>query len=213
MGAQRRVWGGRWGVAGCLNMRAGARTSLVPRSWKYPLRQQKWLGTCRPEAAHLWLGPKLCDGAMVLHKPRLLSENGPSYIAGERVAYIEAHRMSHVRSAPFHPQTQGRIEGRHLTPKNRIVLENGFLPGDLEAQIKAFIEHHKSPALSREPEWRDARRYLLRQGSSHQQTARKDQATDHRTSVLATPSARRRASIPGRGPQFANLRRDLRQIF
>ena len=44
--------------------------------------------------------------------------------------------------APCHPQTQGKIERWHQTLKNRILLENYFLPGDLEAQIAAFVEHY-----------------------------------------------------------------------
>jgi putative transposase len=83
-----------------------------------------------------------CDQAHVRHKPRLLSDNGPSYIAGELAEYIEAQRMSHVRGAPCHPQTQGKIERWHQTLKNRILLENYFLPGDLERQIEAFVEHY-----------------------------------------------------------------------
>ena len=83
-----------------------------------------------------------CDQAQVRHKPRLLSDNGPSYIAGELADYIEAQRMSHVRGAPFHPQTQGKIERWHQTLKNRVLLENYFLPGDLEVQIEAFVEHY-----------------------------------------------------------------------
>ena len=83
-----------------------------------------------------------CDSATVLHKPRLLSDNGPSYIAGELAEYIEARKMSHVRGAPCHPQTQGKIERWHQTLKNRILLENYFLPGDLEAQIEAYIDHY-----------------------------------------------------------------------
>ncbi|MGK2908019.1 MAG: IS3 family transposase [Desulfuromonadales bacterium] len=83
-----------------------------------------------------------CGQATVMHKPRLLSDNGPSYIAGELAEYIEAQRMSHVRGAPFHPQTQGKIERWHQTLKNRILLENYFLPGDLETQIEAFVEHY-----------------------------------------------------------------------
>jgi putative transposase len=46
-----------------------------------------------------------CDNATVQHKPRLLSDNGPSYIAGELAEYIEANKMSHVRGAPMHPWT------------------------------------------------------------------------------------------------------------
>jgi transposase InsO family protein len=83
-----------------------------------------------------------CDSATVLHKPRLLSDNGPSYIASELAEYIEAQKMSHVRGAPMHPQTQGKIERWHQTLKNRILLENYFLPGDLEIQIEAFVEHY-----------------------------------------------------------------------
>jgi putative transposase len=83
-----------------------------------------------------------CDQAHVLHKPRLLSDNGPSYIAAELAEWIEAQNMSHVRGAPLHPQTQGKIERWHQTLKNRILLENYFLPGDLERQIEAFVEHY-----------------------------------------------------------------------
>jgi transposase InsO family protein len=83
-----------------------------------------------------------CDQAHVRHKPRLLSDNGPSYIAAELAEWIEAQNMSHVRGAPLHPQTQGKIERWHQTLKNRILLENYFLPGDLERQIEAFVEHY-----------------------------------------------------------------------
>ena len=83
-----------------------------------------------------------CDKANVVHKPRLLSDNGASYISGELADYIKDNRMSHVRGAPYHPQTQGKIERWHQTLKNRILLENYFLPGDLECQIESFVEHY-----------------------------------------------------------------------
>src|SRR5690606_27687970 len=41
-----------------------------------------------------------------------------------------------------HPQTQGKIERWHQTLKNRILLENYFLPGDLERQIAGFVDHY-----------------------------------------------------------------------
>ena len=83
-----------------------------------------------------------CASASVKHRPRLLSDNEPSYIAEELADYIKTNDMSHVRGAPFHPQTQGKIERWHQTLKNRILLENYFLPGDLESQIEAFVEHY-----------------------------------------------------------------------
>ncbi len=48
--------------------------------------------------------------------------------------------MEHVRGAPYHPQTQGKIERWHQTLKNRVLLENYYLPSDLEVQVEAFVE-------------------------------------------------------------------------
>ena len=77
-------------------------------------------------------------------RPRLLSDNGSSYIAGDLARWLEDHKIKHVRGAPYHPMTQGKIERWHQTLKNRILLENYFLPGDLEAQIAAFVDYYNN---------------------------------------------------------------------
>jgi transposase InsO family protein len=83
-----------------------------------------------------------CDQATVFHKPRLLSDNGSSYVSGDLAEWLDDRDMDHTRGAPYHPQTQGKIERWHQTLKNRILLENYYLPGDLEAQIVAFVAHY-----------------------------------------------------------------------
>jgi putative transposase len=83
-----------------------------------------------------------CDQVHVIHKPRLLSDNGSSYVSGELAEWLIDKGMKHSRGAPYHPQTQGKIERWHQTLKNRILLEHYFLPGDLEAQIEAFVDHY-----------------------------------------------------------------------
>jgi transposase InsO family protein len=50
--------------------------------------------------------------------------------------------MDHVRGAPYHPQTQGKIERWHQTLKNKILLENYFFPNDLRARIGTFVDHY-----------------------------------------------------------------------
>ena len=65
-----------------------------------------------------------CDSAKVAHKPRLLSDNGSSYISSDLAEWLKDRGIAHVRSAPCHPQTQGKIERWHQTLKNRILLEN-----------------------------------------------------------------------------------------
>ena len=79
------------------------------------------------------------DQAKPVNQPRLLSDNGSSYIAIDLAKWLGARNIKHVRGAPYHPMTQGKIERWHQTLKNRILLENYYLPGDLEAQIKAFV--------------------------------------------------------------------------
>jgi len=83
-----------------------------------------------------------CDQANVIHKPRLLSDNGASYISGDLAEWLEEKNMDHVRGAPYHPQTQGKIERWHQTLKNRILLDNYFFPEDLKVQIEAFVDHY-----------------------------------------------------------------------
>ena len=73
---------------------------------------------------------------------RLLNDNGSSYVSAELADWLAAQNMGHVRGAPYHPQTQGKIERWHQTLKNRILLENYYLPGDLEASIGRFVDHY-----------------------------------------------------------------------
>src|ERR1700722_2817805 len=56
--------------------------------------------------------------------------------------WLGQQKMEHVRSAPYHPQTQGKIERWHQSLKNRILLEHYYLPGDLERQVAAFVAHY-----------------------------------------------------------------------
>jgi putative transposase len=82
------------------------------------------------------------EHANVVHRPRLLSDNGSSYISSDLAKWLDAQDMEHTRGAPYHPMTQGKIERWHQTLKNRILLENYYLPGDLEVQIEAFVAHY-----------------------------------------------------------------------
>ena len=82
------------------------------------------------------------DQAKPADRPRLLSDNGSSYIAGDLAKWLNDRNIKHLRGAPYHPMTQGKIERWHQTLKNRILLENYFLPGDLEAQIEAFVDDY-----------------------------------------------------------------------
>ena len=94
------------------------------------------------DTLELALATSSCDTAKVVHRPRLLSDNGSSYVAGDLARWLEGKGIAHIRGAPNHPQTQGKIERWHQTLKNRVLLENYFLPGQLEAAVAAFVDHY-----------------------------------------------------------------------
>jgi putative transposase len=94
------------------------------------------------DTLHLALQASGLNEAKVAHRPRLLSDNGSSYIAGDLAQWLKDQHIDHVRGAPLHPQTQGKIERWHQTLKNRILLQNYYLPGDLEARIGDFVAHY-----------------------------------------------------------------------
>jgi len=87
------------------------------------------------------------DQVIVKHRPRLLSDNGPCYVSGELKKYLKTREMDHTRGAPYHPQTQGKIERYHRSMKNVIKLDNYYLPGDLEQEIAKWVNHYNNERL------------------------------------------------------------------
>jgi len=80
----------------------------------------------------------------VIHRPRLLSDNGPCYLSDNLRKYLDGHGIEHTRSAPYHPMTQGKIERYHRSMKNVIKLQNYYLPSELEYEIGQFVEYYNN---------------------------------------------------------------------
>ena len=80
--------------------------------------------------------------ARVRHKPRLLSDNGPCYISGELKDWLKKQDIEHTRGAPYHPQTQGKIERYHRSMKNVVKLEHYYYPWELEKTIAEWVDHY-----------------------------------------------------------------------
>ena len=64
------------------------------------------------------------DQAKPVNQPRLLSDNGSSYIAGDLAEWLGARNIKHLRGAPYHPMTQGKIERWHQTLKMSTAAKN-----------------------------------------------------------------------------------------
>ncbi|MCH8327044.1 MAG: transposase [Candidatus Marinimicrobia bacterium] len=55
-----------------------------------------------------------------------------------------AHEMEPTRGAPYHPQTQGKIERYHRTMKNVVKLDHYYLPRELKEAIGRFVTHYNN---------------------------------------------------------------------
>jgi len=80
----------------------------------------------------------------VLHRPRLLSDNGPCFVSKALKQYLDEEGIDHTRGKPYHPMTQGKIERYHRSMKNILLLENYYNPSELEHQIGLFVDHYNN---------------------------------------------------------------------
>jgi putative transposase len=80
----------------------------------------------------------------VRHRPRLLSDNGAAYVSGELREYLESKGMTQTHGAPYHPQTQGKIERYHRSLKNVVNLDKFYFPEQLIHEIGNFVEHYNN---------------------------------------------------------------------
>jgi len=81
-------------------------------------------------------------------KPRIISDNGPQFIARDFKAYIRICGMTHVRTSPYYPQSNGKLERYHRTLKSEGVRPAS--PGSLAEAIHVvtgFVEHYNGVRL------------------------------------------------------------------
>jgi transposase InsO family protein len=52
--------------------------------------------------------------------------------------------MTHTHGQPYHPMTQGKIKRYHRPIKNQILLENYYLPCELEKRIGQFVHYYNT---------------------------------------------------------------------
>ena len=82
------------------------------------------------------------DQAPIEDRTRLLSDNGPGYVSRAFRDYLGMVGIRHILAAPFHPQTNGKLERYHQTIKRDVNQLPYELPSDLEAAIVAFVSYY-----------------------------------------------------------------------
>ncbi len=80
--------------------------------------------------------------------PRIISDNGPQFIARDFREYVRMAGMTHVRTSPYYPQSNGKIERWHGTLKTEAVRVTS--PGDLDEArriVTTFVDHYNGQRL------------------------------------------------------------------
>jgi len=54
-------------------------------------------------------------------RPRIISDNGPQFIAKEFKVFVRLMGMTHVRTSPFYPQSNGKLERWHQSLKRECI--------------------------------------------------------------------------------------------
>lgn len=80
--------------------------------------------------------------------PRIISDNGPQFIARDFKEFIRLAGLSHVRTSPYYPQSNGKIERWHQTLKSECIRPGTFISMDDACRLIArFVEHYNTVRL------------------------------------------------------------------
>jgi len=80
--------------------------------------------------------------------PRIISDNGPQFIAKDFKTFIRISGMTHVRTSPFYPQSNGKLERWHGSLKRECVR-----PAAIESveearrKVAAYVDHYNQVRL------------------------------------------------------------------
>ena len=81
-------------------------------------------------------------------KPRIISDNGPQFIARDFKEFVRISGMTHVRTSPYYPQSNGKIERWHKSLKGECIRPGTPLtPEDARRLIKDYVEHYNTVRL------------------------------------------------------------------
>jgi len=81
-------------------------------------------------------------------RPRIISDNGPQFIARDFKQFIRISGMTHVRTSPYYPQSNGKIERWHQSLKRECIRPRTPLDlGDARRLVDEYVDHYNNSRL------------------------------------------------------------------
>lgn len=80
--------------------------------------------------------------------PRIISDNGPQFISKDFKEFIRISGMTHVRTSPYYPQSNGKLERYHKTIKGTCIrVRTPLSLGDARDIVADFVDHYNTRRL------------------------------------------------------------------
>lgn len=80
--------------------------------------------------------------------PRIISDNGPQFLARDFKTFIRQSGMTHVRTSPYYPQSNGKIERWHGTLKRECIRPKAPLSvDDARRVVGRYVTHYNEERL------------------------------------------------------------------
>jgi transposase InsO family protein len=81
-------------------------------------------------------------------KPRIISDNGPQFIAKDFKDFIRISGMTHVKTSPYYPQSNGKLERYHKTIKGTCIrVKTPLSLEDARRIVSDFVAHYNNERL------------------------------------------------------------------
>jgi putative transposase len=81
-------------------------------------------------------------------RPRIISDNGPQFVAKDFKEFIRICGMTHVRTSPYYPQSNGKIERFHRTIKGDCIRpETPLSLEDARRIVARYVEQYNTERL------------------------------------------------------------------
>ena len=82
------------------------------------------------------------------HPPRIISDNGPQFIAKDFKEFVREAGMTHVRTAPYYPQSNGKIERWHQSIKRECLRPRSPVSlADARNLVSRYVEDYNTVRL------------------------------------------------------------------
>jgi transposase InsO family protein len=81
-------------------------------------------------------------------KPRIITDNGPQFIARDFKEFIRLTGITHVRTSPYYPQSNGKLERWHGSLKReRLRTAAPGSVGEARKLVTSYVEHYNQVRL------------------------------------------------------------------